>query len=57
MRLRLRLTGTSLRLTGSSTRWTRPGQPTPASFLVTETGEMLATEQGDQLLAEPNHGQ
>ena len=57
MRLRLRLTGDSLRFTGNPAGWTRPGQPTLQSLLVTENGEPLVTEQGEQLLAEPTHGQ
>jgi hypothetical protein len=57
MRLTVRLTGTTLRLTGSRSGWSRPAQPGTASFLVTETGDLLATEAGEQLLAEPTHGQ
>jgi len=56
MRLGLRLTGTTLRLTGS-----RPGafRPVPGtdSLLVTEHGEALVTERGEQLLAGASHGQ
>ena len=57
MRLRLRLTGDSLRLTGNPAGWSRPSQPTLQSLLVTENGEPLATEQGEQLLAGAPHGQ
>ena len=57
MRLRLRLTGDSLRFTGNPAGWTRPGQPTLQSLLVTENGEPLVTEQGEQLLAESTNGQ
>jgi hypothetical protein len=57
MRLTVRLTGTTLRLTGSRAGWSRPSQPGTASFLVTDTGDLLATEAGEQLLAEPSHGQ
>ena len=57
MRLRLRLTGDSLRLTGNPAGWSRPSQPTLQSLLVTENGEPLVTEQGEQLLAEAPHGQ
>ena len=57
MRLSVRLTGTTLRLTGSRVGWSRPGQPGTQAFLMTETGDLLATEAGEQLLAEPSHGQ
>jgi hypothetical protein len=55
MRLRLRMTGDALRLTGTPSG-PRPGQPALQSLLVTETGEPLVTDQGEQLLAEPSHG-
>lgn len=57
MRLTLRLTGTSLRLTGSRAPWLRPAPPSLEGVLVTEHGEALATEAGEQLLAGPSHGQ
>lgn len=57
MRLSVRLTGTTLRLTGSRAGWSRPAPPGTASFLVTETGDLLATEAGEQLLADSSHGQ
>lgn len=58
MRLRLRLTGESLRLTGSAPGWTRPGAPPPPQILlVTENGDPLVTEQSELLLAEPPHDQ
>ena len=57
MRLSVRLTGTTLRLTGSRAGWSRPSQPGTQSFLVTESGDLLATETGELLLAEPSHGQ
>jgi hypothetical protein len=57
VRLSVRLTGTTLRLTGSRAAWTRPGQPPPDGLLVTELGEPLATEQGEQFLAGALHGQ
>ena len=56
MRLGLRLTGTTLRLTGS-----RPGGPRPTTpvgmVLLTEHGDPLITERGEQLLAGPSNGQ
>ena len=57
MRLSVRLTGTTLRLTGFRVGWSRPSQPGTLSFLMTETGDLLANEAGEQLLAEPSHGQ
>ncbi len=50
MRLRLRLTGEGLRLTGSPSRRPLP-VPSLQTFLVTENGDPLVTEQGEQLLA------
>ena len=57
MRLSVRLTGTTLRLTGSRAPWSRPTPAGTGAFLMTEGGELLATETGDQLLAEPSDGQ
>jgi hypothetical protein len=57
MRLSVRLTGATLRLTGSRAGWMRPSPPGPQVFLVTEAGDLLATETGELLLAEPSHGQ
>jgi hypothetical protein len=58
MRLRLRLTGDALRLTGSPASWARPSAPTPPrTLLVTENGDSLVTDRGEQLLAEPPHDQ
>ncbi len=57
MRLTVRLTGTTLRLSGSRAGLSRPSPPGTQAFLVTENGDLLATEAGEQLLAEPSHGQ
>lgn len=57
MRLGLRLTGTTLRLTGSRPAGFRPAPPTGEVLLVTEHGEVLSTERGEQLLAGTSHGQ
>ena len=58
MRLRLRLTGDALRLTGSPASWARPSAaPPPRALLVTENGDPLVTDRGEQLLAEPPHDQ
>jgi hypothetical protein len=57
MRLTVRLTGTTLRLTGSRAGWSRPPQTGTGARLVTETGDFLATEGGEHLLAEPTHGE
>ena len=51
MRLRLRLTGDALRLTGSPSGRPGPAQPALQTLLVTENGDPLVTEQGEQLLA------
>jgi hypothetical protein len=58
MRLRLRVTGEGLKITGSSpgfsvARPLPPGQPA----LVTENGDLLVTQNGERLAAEPFHGQ
>ena len=57
MRLSLRLTGTTLRLTGSRPGPFRPTQPAADGLLVTEHGEPLATERGEQFPAGASHGQ
>lgn len=57
MRLSLRLTATTLRLTGSRPGPFRPGQPVGDGLLVTEHGEPLITERGEQLMAGASHGQ
>ncbi len=57
MRLTVRLTGTTLRLTGSRAGWSRPAPPGTPTLLMTETGDLLATDAGEQLLAGPSHGQ
>ncbi|MGD9510527.1 MAG: hypothetical protein AB7I59_04375 [Geminicoccaceae bacterium] len=57
MRLGLRLTGTTLRLTGSRPGTFRPVLPTGDVLLVTEHGDVVITDHGEQLLAEPSHGQ
>ena len=56
MRLGLRLTGTTLRLTGSRPGTIRP-MPATDALLVTEHGDALVTERGEQLLAGASHGQ
>jgi hypothetical protein len=57
MRLGLRLTGTTLRLTGSRPGGPRPTTPVGVVLLVTEHGDPLINERGEQLLAGPSHGQ
>src|SRR4051794_13995272 len=56
MRLRLRTTGDALRLTGTPSGLARPGPPALLSLLVTENGEPLVTERGEQFWGGPSHG-